>query len=279
MAVVNQDRTGGVPIPPPDIAGFPGLAGMVLTSPVHGKDREYNSSMSAQDQAEWLHFDWFINLNSLLKVAFFLAIVYFVGMGTSRKIRTVMCINQDRQNYFRIPSWSGGAWKQYIFYAPLIGKTKWKKSKTMARSHEEMYRMTPTRIQALSVVIYFAACITFSLVQIEWSKERREVLEDLRNRTGVLAIENMLPAFLFIMRSNPVMWMTGISRECNIFIHIWFAYAAVGLSLVHTALWMAGRIIFGSWTDLNVSAKQNYLWTAYMVSTKHALTVSCSLLT
>jgi hypothetical protein len=245
MSGFDPDRSGGNPIPPPDIAGFPGLAGMVFTSPASGKDRVHNVSMSWQDQAEWVHYDWFINLNTFLKGAFLLGILYFVGMGANRKIRTIVCINQDNQEYFRIPSFVGGMWKRHVFYAPLFGRTKYKKTFNLAKSREQPHRMTPTRLQAFAVILYFGVNIAFSVIGIEWSRGKQAVMEDIRNRTGVLAIENMLPAFLFIMRSNPVMWMTGISRECNTFIHIWFSYVAVGLSLVHAGLWMAARIIFG----------------------------------
>jgi hypothetical protein len=268
MEVLDPDRSGGIPIPPPDIAGFPGLAGMVFTSPASGKDRQYNASMSAQDQAEWIHYDWFINMNTFLKGAFLLGILYFVGMGTSRKIRTIICVNQENQEYFRKPSAFWGAWKRYFFYAPVYSKNKYKKClKLSKKMTEEPYRMRQTRLQAFAVIVYFGVNIAFSLIDIEWSKGKKEVMEDIRNRTGVLAIENLLPAFLFIMRSNPVMWMTGISRECNTFMHIWFSYTAVGLALVHSGLWMAGRIIYGSWSEMNVSAGKNYLWTAYMVCT------------
>jgi hypothetical protein len=243
-AAIDKDRTGGRPIPPPDIAGFPGLAGLLLTSPAAGKNRGFNASLSAADRAEWSHFDVFIDLNTILKAAFLVAIAYRLSLSLARWIRTVFCLKDHEQTFWRRPTSSFAWWKRHLVYPSCLGGERVRRG--VRFTAQPAYAVAPTRIQALFVLGFVGVNVGFTLTGIPWEERPKVVVEQLRNRTGVLAMENMLPCFLFIMRSNPVMWILGISRESICFMHNWFGIIVMVQSLAHGGLWMTGRILDGT---------------------------------
>ncbi|KAL8956994.1 MAG: hypothetical protein Q9193_005622, partial [Seirophora villosa] len=58
-------------------------------------------------------------LTTLAAVVFCLA-VYRVVIQSIRYIRTLTCLNNDTQKYFKMPNLAFGAVKQHLLYAPLF---------------------------------------------------------------------------------------------------------------------------------------------------------------
>lgn len=103
----------------------------------------------------------------------------------------------------------------------------------------------PTRLQSLLLIGYLGMNVAYCVVSIDWSGEKKTVLSGLRNRTGILAVLNMLPLFLFAGRNNPLVRMLGISFDTFNLMHRWIGRIVVLESLAHTVAWTINKVDAG----------------------------------
>lgn len=104
-------------------------------------------------------------------------------------VRTLACLNNDKQRYFSIPSQTYSSIKKNLLYAPVFGQR-----------HNREFRLSgamnmgtlPTRLQLLFLASIFGTNIAFCVVSIHWDLEMEDVAQELRNRTGILAVVNMV---------------------------------------------------------------------------------------
>ena len=88
---------------------------------------------------------------------------------------------------------------------------------------------------------YVAMNIAFCVISIHWSGGN--VATEIRNRTGVLSVMNMLPLFLLAGRNNPLIKLLDISFDTYNLLHRWIGRIAVLEAVSHTAAWMASKIM------------------------------------
>ena len=92
---------------------------------------------------------------------------------------------------------------------------------------------------------YLAMNIAFCVVSIHWGGGN--VATEIRNRTGVLSVMNMLPLFLLAGRNNPLIKLLDISFDTYNLMHRWIGRIVVLEAVAHTAAWMASKIMAGTW--------------------------------
>jgi hypothetical protein len=85
--------------------------------------------------------------------------------------------------------------------------------------------------------------IAFCLVSIHWHGDI--VATEIRNRTGVLSVMNMLPLFLLAGRNNPLIKLIDMSFDTYNLVHRWIGRIVVLEAVAHTAAWMASKIAAG----------------------------------
>lgn len=147
-------------------------------------------------------------LITLGAVAVFIGFYYLV-VASVRYIRTLTCINNNTQRYFKLPPQKYALIKKHLIYAPLFRSR-----------HNREFRMfsmnlgvLPTRIQTLLMIGILAMNVTYCLYEIPWQGPRATLLEQLRNRTGVLAVMNMVPLVLISGRNNPLIVALNLSFD------------------------------------------------------------------
>jgi len=112
-----------------------------------------------------------------------------VGMESVKYMRKISCLNNDTQRYFAEGSDKWASFKKHILYAPVFGKRHNKEFKLSAAVN---VGTLPTRFQLLFLAGYLGTNVAFCVVSITWSGEYVAVARQLRNRTGILAVVNMV---------------------------------------------------------------------------------------
>ena len=98
----------------------------------------------------------------------------------------------------------------------------------------------PTRFQALLLLGVVIMNVTFAAYGMEWHGvpqdnpiPKETPLRHLRNRSGTLAVSNMLPLILFAGRNSPLIKFCNIPFDTFNLIHRWFGRTVVGLVITH----------------------------------------------
>jgi len=165
--------------------------------------------------------------------------LYQVAFHLIRYVRTIVCLNNETQRYFSTPHAMFANFRKHCLDAPL--------SKT--RHHREFKLSSainigtlPSRLQTFLLVGYFATNVGLAVWKVDFGKEYSTVASEIRNRTGVMAVINMIPLFLLAGRNNPIIKLTHISFDTMNLIHRWFGRIVVLEAITHTAAWVAGKV-------------------------------------
>lgn len=175
---------------------------------------------------------------------------YQVVFHLVRYVRTVACLNNEKQRYFAIPNPRFAWFKKQCLEAPLF-KT---------RHHREFKMSTainvgtlPSRLQTFFLVGYFATNVGFCIYSIDYSQDFSSVCRALISRTGIMSVINMIPLFLLAGRNNPIIKLTGISFDTMNLIHRWFGRIVILEAIAHTAAWMANKVHTAGWSAVQKS--------------------------
>lgn len=162
-----------------------------------------------------------------------------------RHMRMLANLNQNsdgRQRFFATPNEKWAKVKRYILEAPLFRKRHNREFKLSAATN---VGTLPSRFQTLFIAGYLGMNIAFCVISIDWSSP--EMLDDLLNRTGTLAVMNMLPLFLLAGRNNPLIYLLGISFDTYNMIHRWIGRIVVLEALVHALAWVVKTVQKEGW--------------------------------
>lgn len=167
----------------------------------------------------------FILLGALVAaLTFYRVVIYCVCY-----IRTLACINNSTQKYFKSPTPAFARIKQHIIYAPLFGK----------RHHQEFrlfgatLGILPSRFQTVFCIAVIGMNIALSVCRIPWDGPQQPMLKQFRNRTGTLAVANMIPLMIVSGRNNPLINALNLPFEIFILVHRLFGRVVAAEAFVH----------------------------------------------
>ncbi|KAJ9637262.1 hypothetical protein H2199_007549 [Coniosporium tulheliwenetii] len=118
-------------------------------------------------------------------------VIYQIIVRSVRYVRTITCLNNDTQRFFARPRPTHALLKRDFIDAPLLRMRHHREFKLSAALN---VGTLPSRIQTLYLAGYLAMNVAFCVLSIDWSGVEKSVASELRNRTGVLAVMNMLPS-------------------------------------------------------------------------------------
>ena len=156
--------------------------------------------------------------------------LYQVTIFSVRYIRALTCLNNSTQRYFRLPPPTFGKIKQHILYAPLFRSRHNREFRLFSMHMGNL----PTRFQAMFLLGVVAMNVSYCVRGISWHGQQQELLAHLRNRTGVLAVVNMIPLVLIAGRNNPLILALNLSFDTFNLIHRFFGRIVAIQSLVHS---------------------------------------------
>ncbi|KAI4181889.1 MAG: hypothetical protein L6R41_006341, partial [Letrouitia leprolyta] len=165
-----------------------------------------------------------------LSAVVFALLVYRIVIQSIRYIRTLTCLNNDTQKYFRMPNLAFGVIKQHLLYAPLLRR------RHNREIHIAWFHLgyVPTRFQSLFLAGVIFMNVTLSVWGIEWNGTRDAALNHLRNRTGTLSVVNMVPLVILAGRNNPLISLLNISFDNFNLVHRWFGRIVVLQAAAHS---------------------------------------------
>jgi hypothetical protein len=171
-----------------------------------------------------------------------------------RYTRHIVCLNNDRQRYFALPSpWMSWV-KTHILYAPVLRK---RHNREIQLSSAINVGTLPTRFQLSFLTAYFITNVVFCVIEIPFADSYETVTRVVRNRSGVLATVNLvrlnpkrslllgtvehfadcdtqIPLFLLAGRNNPLIPLLGISFDTYNLLHRWFGRIVILEAITHT---------------------------------------------
>lgn len=157
--------------------------------------------------------------------------------ATSRSVRHLACLNNEKQGYFRYSARSVALLKKHLLDAPLF----------RTRHHHELRLFSsagmgvlPTRLQSLLITAIIGVNVALAVQGIEWYDVTSvNTLKHLRNRTGTLAVMDMIPLVIMAGRNNPLIYGLGVSFDTFNLVHRWIGRACAGQAIAHTAAFLA----------------------------------------
>ncbi|QSS60266.1 ferric-chelate reductase [Histoplasma capsulatum] len=189
-------------------------------------------------------------------LAFFL--IWHNSIRFSNHIRRLTTLTNDSQRYFvsEDPYW---AWlKKSVVYAPLF-RTR----------HNREFRLSaavnvgtlPTRFQTFLLLGIIAMNATLCSIDIPYSSAETTVLGVIRNRSGTLAVVNLIPLVVMGGRNNPFIKLLNVSFDTWNLLHRWFARIVVLEALTHVIAWMINKVHTRGWDAVTESFKGQFIMT------------------
>ena len=168
-------------------------------------------------------------------------VVYQIAIHSVRYIRTLTCLNNDSQRYFRVPNPVFGWFKNHVLYAPLF-----------RHRHQKLLHigpvetgLLPTRFQTLLLVGIITMNVVLCAYGIEWNGPLITKLKHLRNRFGTLAVVNMIPLVIMAGRNNPLIGWLNTSYNTFNLMHRWFGRLVISLAVSHGVVEIMSIVIGG----------------------------------
>jgi hypothetical protein len=161
-----------------------------------------------------------------------------------RYIRTIGALSLNNQAYFTTVWRPWGQLKKHFLFAPLFHKR-----------HHRAFMLTrridngclPSRPQMFILLSYFGVLVTLTFTNIDYTQERRQMLDALTKRTGILALINMVPLFVLAARNNPLIWWTGISFDTYNLFHRWLGRFVFLEVIAHATTYLVQKVAREGW--------------------------------
>jgi hypothetical protein len=151
-------------------------------------------------------------------------------------LRRLNCLTATRsqQNYWSYDHKSIWPWlKKQVIFAPL-GKKRHNREIQLSKAHN--YGTIPGRVHTVLLVSYVVTNLVFCLY-LDWHQKTPRILAELRGRSGMLAVWNMMALVLFAARNNPAIWSLEISFDTFNLFHRWMGRLVIFESLIHVFAW------------------------------------------
>ncbi|KAE8451262.1 hypothetical protein EG329_004427 [Mollisiaceae sp. DMI_Dod_QoI] len=199
-------------------------------------------------------------------------LIWRVGIESVKYVRQLTCLNNDSQAYFKRPSQRFASMKKHLLYAPIFSK---RHNREFQLSSAINVGTLPTRLQLMFLVGYFGTNIAFCVVSVQWSAAVSTAAGELRNRTGILAVVNMVPLFIMATRNNLLINWLNISFDTFNLLHRWFGRIVVLEAIAHAISWMAQA---GSWAAIQkgITMDPMKMWGFIAVVTFIAISIQAS---
>ncbi|CZT13152.1 hypothetical protein WAI453_001979 [Rhynchosporium graminicola] len=162
-------------------------------------------------------------------------------------IRHITAMGKAIQTYWARNSSSLWKFKKYLLYAPLINKR-----------HNREFRLSaamnmgtlPSRFHSILIFMYLASNIGYTLHLSWWEANHYKVVAELRGRSGMLSVINMIPLIIFAGRNNPLIPILQISFDTYNLMHRWLGRMVIFLALIHTWCWAYVKYKAFGWSGL-----------------------------
>ena len=194
-----------------------------------------NADTLAEELNQHLARDYLIALAGLT----FVLLLHRLFLHLIHYTRTLACLNNNTQRYFATTNTDWTNFKLHFLYAPLF---KSRHKREIRLSTALSMGTLPTRFQSMLLLAVVAANITLCVYGLPWHESATDVLPVLRNRTGSIAVANLLPVMLLSSPKNPLIKLLNIPFDSMNIIHRNLARLAIFEAVVHTLCYIIGTV-------------------------------------
>jgi len=124
--------------------------------------------------------------------------------------------------------------KKYFIYAPLWNK---RHNREIKLSSAINIGTIPSRFHTILLGTYIITNLSYCAALDYTNLNKYAVAAELRGRTGVLAVCNMIALVLLAGRNNPLIYILQISFDTYNLLHRWMGRIVVIESVIHTIAW------------------------------------------
>lgn len=149
--------------------------------------------------------------------------------------RHMAAMGRDTQTYWAQNRWNWWKFKKHILYAPL-GKKR--HNREFKLSSAMNMGTLPSRFHFILISLYCLSNIGYCVALNYWRDNKYSIIAELRGRSGVLAVVNMIALILLAGRNNPLIWLLQISFDTYNLLHRWMGRMVVLEAVVHTLCWV-----------------------------------------
>lgn len=178
---------------------------------------------------------------SLGILAALILILRIIEMSKSHlRHMTAMSSDKTQQNYWAKNRTNWWPWiKKHILYAPLGSKR-----------HNREFRLSkalnvgtlPSRFHTLMLGAYVGSNLVYCSFLGYSIHDKYQVIAELRGRSGVLAVINMIALILLAGRNNPLISWLKVSFDTYNLLHRWMGRIVILESIVHTVAWLINEL-------------------------------------
>ena len=169
----------------------------------------------------------------------FVFLLYRLVLRVIHYTRTLACLNNNTQRYFATPNVDWNKVKLHLLYAPFF---KARHKQEVRLSSALSMGTLPTRFQSILLAAIMATNIIICVYDIPWHESATEVLPVLRNRTGTIAVANLIPVMVLSSPKNPLIKLLNIPFDSMNIIHRNLARLAVFEAVIHTLCYIIGTV-------------------------------------
>jgi hypothetical protein len=159
-----------------------------------------------------------------------------------------MGLSGDAQRFWAINRYA--AWwkfKKHILYAPLKGK---RHNREIRLSKAGNMGTIPSRFHTILIIMFLLGNIVYC-AYLDYKRENKwSIIAELRGRTGVMSVVNMLSLVIFAGRNNPLIAILQISFDTYNLLHRWIGRMIVLQVLVHTLCWAIVKQAATGWSGV-----------------------------
>ncbi|OBT56693.1 hypothetical protein VE04_03768 [Pseudogymnoascus sp. 24MN13] len=154
---------------------------------------------------------------------------------------------RQTRRYFSTPYQKYASLKKHLLYAPIFRN---RHNREFQLSTAINMGVLPTRFQLLFLTAYLAANAAFCVIRIHWDQPYHIVVIEVRRRSGILAVVNMVPLFIMATRNNPLIYWLDMSFDTFNLLHRWFGRIVVLETLLHSLAWLVSTAKLDGWADV-----------------------------
>ena len=178
---------------------------------------------------------------SIVAIAVVLLIARIYQLITSH-LRHIysMAADAKQQNYWSYDKTSfWPLFKKQVLYAPLGQK---RHNREVRLSEAVNVGTLPSRFHTIILLLYVGSNIAYCCILDYGNQNKAALLAEVRGRTGVLAVANMIPLVLLAGRNNPAIHLLKVSFDTFNLLHRWMGRIVVIEAVAHTIAWGANSV-------------------------------------
>jgi NAD(P)H-flavin reductase/DMSO/TMAO reductase YedYZ heme-binding membrane subunit len=197
-------------------------------------------------------------MNNLFKVSLWwslgvvalliLCIRMFQRFRAHTRHMTAMSLSGDQQRYWAVNQvklwWK---FKKDVLYAPL-GKKR--HNREIRLSSALNMGTIPSRFHFFLLACFIISNLAYCVALNYGQPDRYAMIAELRGRSGVLAVVNMIALLILAGRNNPLISLLQISFDTYNLIHRWIGRTVVAESIIHTCAWAYVKHAASGWSGI-----------------------------